>query len=199
MGTVFLYLAHTLLKSCKDFLYLAHTTKFCKHVCTKMAGVSDFILTDLTATHYAIAAAAVLGLIGALYVLCSALGVRISVEVVDDRETEQRGSADESSEEQEGSTKGQRQKRQQQAKAKGAKVKPQRKVTLPSHPLLAAEFKGHTGPVLSLDSDGNGKYVASCSEGQSLIEIISDFITMGILSLIRVIRYSRMKTGRLLL
>jgi len=39
------------------------------------------------------------------------------------------------------------------------------KVALPPHPLLATEFKGHTGAVLSLDFDSSGKYLASCSEG----------------------------------
>ena len=40
-----------------------------------------------------------------------------------------------------------------------------KKVTLPSHPLLAGEFKGHTSAVLSIDMESNGKYLASCSEG----------------------------------
>ena len=40
-----------------------------------------------------------------------------------------------------------------------------KKTTLPSHPLLAADFKGHTGAVLSLDFDSTGKYLVSCSEG----------------------------------
>ena len=40
-----------------------------------------------------------------------------------------------------------------------------KKATLPSHPLLAGEFKGHTGSVLSIDMESNGKYLASCSEG----------------------------------
>ena len=148
---------------------MAHTTSAASTCAQKMAGDSDFrhfvsvLLADLSTTHYAIAAAALLGLLGVLYVLCCALRGPEKA-----RETEKHtGSADESSEEQENSTEVQQQKRQQQGKAKGVKVKPQRKVTLPSHPLLAAEFKGHTGPVLSLDSDGNGKYVASCSEGQS--------------------------------
>lgn len=38
--------------------------------------------------------------------------------------------------------------------------------TLPSHSLLAADFKGHTGSVLSLDFDSSGKYLVSCSEGE---------------------------------
>ena len=40
-----------------------------------------------------------------------------------------------------------------------------RKTTLPSHPLLAADFKGHTGAVLSMDFDSTGRYLVSCSEG----------------------------------
>ena len=56
--------------------------------------------------------------------------------------------------------------RAKKQKGKGAKTKQtSKKVTLPSHPLLAGEFKGHTGAVLSIDMDSNGKYLASCSEG----------------------------------
>ena len=52
-------------------------------------------------------------------------------------------------------------------KGKPAKMKQvSKKVTLPSHPLLAGEFKGHTGAVLSIDMESNGKYLASCSEGE---------------------------------
>ena len=42
--------------------------------------------------------------------------------------------------------------------------KPNRK-SLPNHPLLVCEFKGHTGSILSLDFDCSQKYLASCSEG----------------------------------
>ena len=41
-----------------------------------------------------------------------------------------------------------------------------KKSALPPHPLLATEFKGHTGAVLSLDFDTNGRYLASCSDGE---------------------------------
>ena len=41
-----------------------------------------------------------------------------------------------------------------------------RKASLPSHSLLAADFKGHTGAVLSLDFDSTGRYLVSCSEGK---------------------------------
>ena len=40
-----------------------------------------------------------------------------------------------------------------------------RRTTLPSHSLLAADFKGHTGAVLSLDFDSTGRYLVSCSDG----------------------------------
>lgn len=40
-----------------------------------------------------------------------------------------------------------------------------KKSTLPSHPLLAADFKGHTGAVLSIDFDNTGRYLVSCSDG----------------------------------
>ena len=45
-----------------------------------------------------------------------------------------------------------------------------KKLALPSHPLLAAEFKGHTGAVLSLDFNTNGKYLASSSDGRLHME-----------------------------
>lgn len=57
----------------------------------------------------------------------------------------------------------------QHPKSKGLKLKQQpstKKLVLPPHPLLAAEFKGHTGAVLSLDFDSNGRYLASCSDGE---------------------------------
>ena len=57
------------------------------------------------------------------------------------------------------------QKKQWKAKTS---AKP-RRTTLPSHLLLAADFKGHTGAVLSLDFDSTGRYLASCSEGTSLL------------------------------
>ena len=50
-------------------------------------------------------------------------------------------------------------------KGTGKAKQTSKKVTLPSHPLLAGEFKGHTGAVLSIDMESNGKYLASCSEG----------------------------------
>jgi WD40 repeat protein len=56
------------------------------------------------------------------------------------------------------------QKKQWKAKTT---AKPRRTV-LPSHPLLATDFKGHTGAVLSLDFDSTGRYLASCSEDRTI-------------------------------
>ena len=117
---------------------------------------------ELLANHYAVLGAVVAGLAGLLFVLCITRSSRKS-----DHETcEGRTSTsvlEESSGEQEENG-GQKPKRQQ-TKVKGVKPKAVRRITLPSHPLLAGEFKGHTGAVLSLDFDTNGKYLASCSEG----------------------------------
>ena len=52
------------------------------------------------------------------------------------------------------------------AKSKGAKQWKPRKHSHSTHPLLAADFKGHTGAVLSLDFELGGKYLVSCSEGE---------------------------------
>ncbi len=48
---------------------------------------------------------------------------------------------------------------------KGVKINTLKKVTLPPHPLLASEFKGHTGLISDIDFDINAKYIASCSNG----------------------------------
>lgn len=37
-----------------------------------------------------------------------------------------------------------------------------------SHPWLLTTIKGHTGPILDIDFSSNGKYLASCAEGESL-------------------------------
>ena len=37
-----------------------------------------------------------------------------------------------------------------------------------SHALLAATLKGHTGQILEIDFDSRGKYLLSCSEGNTL-------------------------------
>lgn len=52
------------------------------------------------------------------------------------------------------------------AKSKGAKQWQPKKHTPPTHPLLAADFKGHTGAVLSLDFELGGKYLVSCADGE---------------------------------
>ena len=36
-----------------------------------------------------------------------------------------------------------------------------------SHALLAASLKGHTGQILEIDFDSRGKYLLSCSEGNT--------------------------------
>ena len=129
-----------------------------------MAGEgSDFfssVLAELTPTHYVLVGTLVVGLLGVLYMFLKVSGRRPEHE-------EKGGSTASEGEEESGGEQenvGQRQKKQ--PKIKGLKSKPTRKITLPSHPLLAAEFKGHTGSVLSLDCDINGKYMASCSEGE---------------------------------
>ena len=50
-------------------------------------------------------------------------------------------------------------------KSKGVKGRQPKKHSPVGHPLLAADFKGHTGAVLSLNFELGGKYLASCSEG----------------------------------
>lgn len=71
----------------------------------------------------------------------------------------------------------------------------QKKGTLPSHPLLAADFKGHTGAVLSLDFDSSGKYLVSCSEGMDSIHPYNstEYFSSSV-SLDRTIRLWYMKT-----
>lgn len=36
-----------------------------------------------------------------------------------------------------------------------------------SHPWLLTSIKGHTGPILDIDFSSNGKYLASCADGES--------------------------------
>jgi len=55
--------------------------------------------------------------------------------------------------------------KEQQSKVKAKQSHSVKKGSLPSHSLLAGEFKGHTGDVLSLDFDSSGKYLGSCSDG----------------------------------
>ena len=51
------------------------------------------------------------------------------------------------------------------SRAARVKNRQPKKNTPLSHPLLATDFKGHTGAVLSLGFELGGKYVASCSDG----------------------------------
>ena len=114
--------------------------------------VYDFV-EEVPGGPLAVLGAAAVGLLGVVFLLCCALS----------RGSEKRGrpvSVSESEGEED-------RPRQQQSKSK---LKQQssgnKKVTLPPHPLLAAEFKGHTGAVLSLDYDTSGKYLVSCSDGE---------------------------------
>ena len=110
---------------------------------------------------YAVLAAFIVGLVG-IITLCIAIGSG-SGSKSSQNELRKKSTSEEDDEVVE--TKG-----KQQPRNKGLKFKQQtsKKVTLPPHPLLAAEFKGHTGTVLSLDFDCNGKYLASCSDGKSV-------------------------------
>ena len=130
-----------------------------------MADFISVLLAEFSTAHYAFAAAVVAGLLGVLFVLCVTL--RGSAGSKDKENGEEESS---SSEEKKDSEQTNKQKQQQHPRVRGVRSsKPARKVTLPSHPLLACEFKGHTGAVLSLDVDINGKYLVSCSEGGMLI------------------------------
>lgn len=112
------------------------------------------LVEDVPGGPYAVLAAVVGGLVGIL-LLCFAVsgGTKAKKEPREPAASESEGE-----EVTESNTK------QQQTRIKPKQ--PSKKVTLPSHPLLAAEFKGHTGAVLSLDFDSNGKYLASCSDGE---------------------------------
>lgn len=54
----------------------------------------------------------------------------------------------------------------QSEKKKERKIDRSRKVSHSSHPLLAAELKGHTRAIVDVDFDINGKYVITASEGE---------------------------------
>lgn len=56
----------------------------------------------------------------------------------------------------------------QAEKKKEKKFDRSRKTSHSSHPLLAAELKGHTRNVVDIDFDINGKYVITASEGGSV-------------------------------
>ena len=130
-----------------------------------MAGVID-LLEGFSSTRYAVLVALLLGVLGVLvlwYWSRSATASRPTAKEGGGRGNKEEGSL-------RGKKNGGQDGKRQQAKAKVAmKAKPVRKVTLPAHPLLAAEFKGHTGAVLSLHFDPSGRYLVSCSEGQSAL------------------------------
>lgn len=120
------------------------------------------LVEEVPGGPYAILVAAVAGLLGFVFVLCCVLNRGGDEEGPATKKRHVSASESEGEENGEGRSK-------QQSRNKGSKLKQQsssRRVTLPSHPLLAAEFKGHTGAVLSLDFDTNGKYLASCSDGK---------------------------------
>lgn len=118
------------------------------------------LVEGLPGGPYAVLGAVVAGLVGAL-VLCYAVGCGSSKGEQRDERRRTVSESDSVGEEQS--------KPKQQNRGKGSKHSKQqisKKVSLPSHPLLATEFKGHTGAVISLDFDVNGKFLASCSDGK---------------------------------
>ena len=122
-------------------------------------------LEEISAAPSTVLVAVGVGIVGLLVAFC--LRARGSDSGSGSREKKERKSDGE--EEQEGGGEADREegaKRKKQWKAKNApKTK---RTTLPSHPLLTADFKGHTGAVLSLDFDSSGRYLVSCSEGDCL-------------------------------
>ncbi len=124
-------------------------------------GKLDFLsvlLADLTTTHYAFIGAVLVGLLGVIFVLWVTLRAGSNKQ-------EEEGRRESVGEEKDEEEEVQKQKKQQ-PKLRNVKFKPSKKPTLPSHPLLAADFKGHTGSVLSLDFDSSDRYLASSSEGE---------------------------------
>ena len=127
-----------------------------------MASSMDVLqwLEALSAGQSAVLVAVGAGLLGLIVAFClsgrGSSGERQKEEETRTAEVENVSSAEEGDEK-----KTEPQKKQWKVKNTG---KP-KKTVLPSHPLLAADFKGHTGAVLSLDFDSTGKYLVSCSEG----------------------------------
>jgi len=138
----------------------AHLSTTCD--CTM--GMDDFY--EFLTTHYTLLAAVVVGLFGILFALWFS---RKPGYVRSQREGKLEQSVSEESTGEQEEDSGQKHQKQQ-TRVRGVKPKAVRKITLPSHPLLAGEFKGHTGTILSLDFDINGKYLASCSEGATAQE-----------------------------
>jgi cytoskeletal protein RodZ len=108
----------------------------------------------------AVVAATVVGLLGIVFILFCALKGNGG------RETTPRRPLASVSESEGEENSGEDRPKHQHSRSKFKQQPSAKKVTLPPHPLLAAEFKGHTGAVLSLDFDSNGKYLASCSDGE---------------------------------
>ena len=122
-----------------------------------MAGTEEPIqwLGALSAGQSAVLAAVGAGLLGLIVAFClSARGGSPKPKKDEKPEPEETSTAAEEK-------RAEPQKKQWKAKSTGRP----RKTSLRSHPLLAADFKGHTGAVLSIDFDTTGKYLVSCSEG----------------------------------
>ena len=117
-------------------------------------------LQELFAGHLAILLAVVAGLLGLVVAFClTARGLSSK-----DEERETKADVEEVSSSQSGkASKNEPQRKQGKVK----NIPRSRKASLPSHWLSAADFKGHTGAVLSLDFDSTGRYLVSCSEGIS--------------------------------
>ncbi|CAI8023483.1 Transducin beta-like protein 2 [Geodia barretti] len=130
-----------------------------------MASSMDVLqwLDALSAGQSAVLVAVGAGLLGLIVAFClsgrGSSGERQKEEETRTAEVENVSSAEEGDEK-----KTEPQKKQWKVKNTG---KP-KKTVLPSHPLLAADFKGHTGAVLSLDFDSTGKYLVSCSEDRTI-------------------------------
>lgn len=119
---------------------------------------------DISAAQSTVLVAVGVGILGLLVAFC--LRARSSGSGSGPKEKEKKGDKEEEREEGGGEEREDDAKRKKQWKVKSApKTK---RTTLPSHPLLAADFKGHTGAVLSLDFDSSGRYLVSCSEGDCL-------------------------------
>lgn len=123
---------------------------------------SSEILEVIHGVSFSVLAAFLVGILGVLFI-CVAIGFARSKETggesgreSDITEPEEPNSKSDGVSKQNPRSKGNRFKQQASTK----------KLALPPHALLAAEFKGHTGAVLSLDFDTNGKYLASSSDGE---------------------------------
>lgn len=115
-------------------------------------------LEPLSAGQSAILVAVGVGLLGLIVVYCCGSDSRSEREAKD--EVEEVGSSEQS---EKGKKDGGSEPQKKQWKVKNT-AKP-RRTALPSHSLLKADLKGHTGAVLSLDFDSMGRYLVTCSEG----------------------------------